>query len=333
MRAPLSAALVVALLASATAHAQLFRAYLAPTGLDTNPCTLPAPCRLLPAALAAVAAGGEIWMLDSANYNTAPVAIAKSVTILAVPGAEGSVVATGGNAIDIGTAGVEVVLRNLVIGPLPGAGGQRGINLTAGAGLTVEDCLIANLPAEGIVVGGAASLRLTNTTIRNNGNVGLSVVDGAQAIVTRALINGNSNSGIQVSGTVAGTARVDIADSTMDGNAQGITVNSQAASAVLRVSVRDSQIVRNANGGVVAISTSGASVTVSASRNIVSHNVTGIASNLAGAKVWASANTVTENSGDGLFNNNFGAFESAGDNSIHDNGANTSGPITVVPLK
>jgi hypothetical protein len=30
----------------------------------------------------------------------------------------GSVVATGGNAIDIGTAGVEVVLRNLVIGPL-----------------------------------------------------------------------------------------------------------------------------------------------------------------------------------------------------------------------
>ena len=38
-------------------------------------------------------------MLDSANYNTGPVNVTKSVTILAVPGALGSVVATGGDAI------------------------------------------------------------------------------------------------------------------------------------------------------------------------------------------------------------------------------------------
>jgi len=49
------------------AHAQLFRAYLAIGGSDSNPGTLPAPCRLLPAALNAVADGGEVWMLDSAN--------------------------------------------------------------------------------------------------------------------------------------------------------------------------------------------------------------------------------------------------------------------------
>jgi hypothetical protein len=36
----------------------LFRAYLASDGLDTNPCSVVAPCRLLPAALAAVADGG-----------------------------------------------------------------------------------------------------------------------------------------------------------------------------------------------------------------------------------------------------------------------------------
>ena len=88
--------LVAALLLSVSANAQLFRAYLAPTGVDTNPCTLPAPCRLLPAALNAVASGGEIWMLDSANYNTATVTIGKSVSILAVPGAVGSVIAIGG---------------------------------------------------------------------------------------------------------------------------------------------------------------------------------------------------------------------------------------------
>jgi hypothetical protein len=70
---------------SATAHAQLFRAYLAPSGVDSNPCTLAAPCRLLPAALAAVAAEARSGCSTRPTTNTAPVAIAKSVTILAVP--------------------------------------------------------------------------------------------------------------------------------------------------------------------------------------------------------------------------------------------------------
>lgn len=47
-------------LAVPAANAQLFRAYLAVEGSDANPCTLPAPCHLLPAALNAVASGGEI---------------------------------------------------------------------------------------------------------------------------------------------------------------------------------------------------------------------------------------------------------------------------------
>src|SRR5512142_3529722 len=89
-------AFAAALLLSAPAHAQIFRAYLSTSGSDANPCTLPAPCRLLPAALNAVASGGEIWMLDSANYNSATVTIGKSVSILAVPGAVGSVLAIGG---------------------------------------------------------------------------------------------------------------------------------------------------------------------------------------------------------------------------------------------
>ena len=47
--------------------AAVFRSYLSLNGADTNACTLPSPCRLLPAALAAVDPGGEIWMLDSAT--------------------------------------------------------------------------------------------------------------------------------------------------------------------------------------------------------------------------------------------------------------------------
>jgi len=64
----------VALLAGpAGAEAGLFRAYLSSKGSDSNACTVGAPCRLLPAALAAVNDGGEIWIMDSANFNTGPV--------------------------------------------------------------------------------------------------------------------------------------------------------------------------------------------------------------------------------------------------------------------
>ena len=61
-----------------------FRAYLSSSGSDSNPCTVQQPCRLLPAALAAVADGGEIWILDSANFNAGTVAVAKSVSIVAL---------------------------------------------------------------------------------------------------------------------------------------------------------------------------------------------------------------------------------------------------------
>src|SRR4051812_32420834 len=99
------AAAGAALLISA-AHAQSFRAYVSSAGNDANPCTVIAPCRLLPAALNAVANGGEIWMLDSANYNSGTVNITKSVSIMAVPGAVGSIVAVaGGAAITVQTPG------------------------------------------------------------------------------------------------------------------------------------------------------------------------------------------------------------------------------------
>src|SRR5262249_22186426 len=105
-RFALAAALALGICTSS--HAQLFRAYLKSTGSDANNCTIQAPCRLLPAALNAVADGGEVWMLDSANFNTGVVNITKSVSILAIPGALGSLVATNVPAVSIVTAGITV---------------------------------------------------------------------------------------------------------------------------------------------------------------------------------------------------------------------------------
>jgi hypothetical protein len=320
------------LLLSASAGAQLFRAYLAPDGLDANPCTLAAPCRLLPAAHAAVANGGEIWLLDSANYNTAPVNITKSVTILAVPGAVGSVVAAGGNAINIATPGVKVVLRNLVIVPLPAAGGSNGIVMTAGAGLTIEQCVLANLPDTGIAVSGAATVRISDTTIRGNTGSGLYVSNGASATVTRAIVSGNGSYGIGVFGDGSSVTTADIADSTVDGNAHGIFVGSQTVNGLANVSVRDSRVVKNTGNGITAQSNSGGVVTLSASNNIVSNNLYGILSSFPTAKVWASGNTVSKNQY-GLFNDS-GVFETAGDNAVRNNvPADSTGTITIIAKK
>src|SRR5512140_2978106 len=174
-------ALAFSLLLSAGAQAQAFRTYVSGAGIDNVNCSLVAPCRLLPAAIAAVVSGGEVWMLDSANYNSGPVDVNKSVTILAVPGALGSVVAKGGNAFNIATAGVKVALRNLVIVPVVGGGGTGGINMTAGASLSVEKCLIASMPGQGITVANGASVLVVDTVIRGNGGAGVVVQDGSRA--------------------------------------------------------------------------------------------------------------------------------------------------------
>jgi hypothetical protein len=326
LRAAFSCA--VALLLSATAHAQLFRAYLASSGSDANPCTLPAPCRLLPAALAAVAAGGEIWMLDSANYNTGPVSITKSVTILAIPGALGSVVAMSGDAIDIATGGVNVALRNLVIAPVPGGGGVNGIAMSAGSSLIVDQCVIANLPGEGIAVTTPAKVLVADTIIRDNSGDGLFLQSGVKGIVTRATISNNVATGIYVLSTTAlTTTTVDIADSTVDGNSFGIYGKSTDGTAIVRMSVHGSRIVRNVNDGAT-VESAGAAASLTASNNIVSDNSTGIRAFDGSARVWASGNTV---SGNGLgLHNDGGLFESAGNNALRNNGTNFMGTISPV---
>ena len=134
-------------LASATAFAAqaslLERAYLSGNGNDNAPCTLQRPCRLLPAALSSVQTGGEVWMLDSATYNNGRVTITRSVSILAVPGALGSVVSTGtsDSAIAITGSAVKVSLRNLIFRKDSGVLdlGARGVQLTADGSQLIVD--------------------------------------------------------------------------------------------------------------------------------------------------------------------------------------------------
>jgi hypothetical protein len=189
-------AIIVLFSCSISAQAQLFRAYLSIAGADTNPCTVQLPCRLLPAALAAVADGGEVWMVDSANFNTSQVNVSKSVTILAVPGTVGSLVATGGaHGLLVNAPGAKVTLRNLVLVKL-GASGD-GISYAQGASLIVEDCTVSNMDARGIAAyGGATFITVRNTALRAN-NIGFYAAGTARATLDHVHSENNLNAGVQ----------------------------------------------------------------------------------------------------------------------------------------
>jgi hypothetical protein len=213
-----------ALLAATGAQAQLFRTYLASDGVDTNPCTLPLPCRLLPAALAAVATGGEIWMLDSANFNTSTVVVNKSVTILAVPGALGSIVGgTGGTftAMSVG-AGV-VTLRNLVFRGTGSA--DIGILIGSSGFVTVEGCEIFGFRGGGGGVGiwanpvNATKVYVIGSTVRDNHH-GIIAANNAFATISKSHIVANGGVGVW-SNSGGGTTRIDVSDSVSSGNAVG----------------------------------------------------------------------------------------------------------------
>ncbi len=311
------------------------RTYVASYGSDANTtfsCDFAHPCRTFQTAFSQTTSGGEILAVDGSGYGL--ITIDRSVSIIANPGAFAGIgVFSGGTGITIDTAGVKVVLRGLTLNGQNGSG-ANGINLTNGAQLTLENCVVAGFASTGVVVNAAASVRVTDTTIRDNGNHGLWLQNGARATVTRATISGNTNYGVIVAGFPAlATTTADIADSTIDGNGYGIYAWSQTSTSLVKVSVRDSRLVRNLNSGAIATSSSGASVTLSVSNNIISNNFNGIVATDSGSKVWASGNTVSDNSF-GLWVGLSGIFESAGNNAVRNSiFADTTGLITVIATK
>jgi hypothetical protein len=332
----LSRVAFAALLALCTlpSSAQLFRAYLTLDGNDANPCTLAAPCRLLPAGLAAVADGGEVWLLDSANYNTGPVNIAKSVTILAVPGAVGSIVGLGGNALTIATAGVKVKLRNLIVLPFPGSSQYQGIRITAGDRLVIEGCRVTGFNGDSFAAGLWAEFGgrvVVEGSVFSENFIGAAFLGGASAgtvaHVSGSHFDNNVNLGLYASSGV-GTTRVAVIRSTASGNGNyGFAAQSVVNGAAAELSVVDSQAANNAIGVSSSSNTPGATALVTASGNQVFGNSNaGLYATGADALLVARGNTVTRNNYG--MRNNGATFESAVDNAVRTNSFNSSGTIT-----
>ena len=204
----IAAPLLVLCLGATVTRAQPSRVFVAAQGLDSSPCTFAQPCRSFQKGHDAVAAGGEIDVLDPAGYGA--VTITKAISIQGHGFA--GIAAPGSNAITInaGTAD-KVNLRWLLIDGI-GTGGH-GIALNTGASLSIQDCLIRNVGSgSGVVFVPSASsnLSVSNTVISDHSGNGVYVAptgSGTVNVVLDHVEMGNTESDPDTTGYLPSAPR------------------------------------------------------------------------------------------------------------------------------
>jgi hypothetical protein len=262
MRTRLSFALLAAALVgplfAVPAYAQRARTFVASYGTDSATCgAFLSPCRNFQQAVNNVAVDGEVTAIDSAGFG--PISINKSVTITSPNGVEAGVVpAPGGVAITItATPFVAVILHGLTINGYNS--GSSGIVFTAGASLTVEDCIIRNMTGDGIeffpYLTSTHSLSISNTIVSNNGGNGILVKPSASASVVATFdhvktqyngANGLELSTASTTANIRGTATDAVSS---DNNGDGFLAEGGGGGASLIV-VRS--VAANNHSGLVA---------------------------------------------------------------------------------
>jgi hypothetical protein len=285
-----SLVLLVLLALASPATAGLYRAYLSSGGSDANPCTLQSPCRLLPAALAAIDSGGEVWILDSGNFNVSQVTMSKSVSILAVPGAVGSLVGNGGDALVVNGPALDISLRNLKFRNI--TGGAYGIHAWQVGKLVVDRCEVTGF---GFGANGAGILVLSgNATIVDtfvHDNYQGIVLGGytARATLNRVTVSNSSSAGIHATATGVNPTTVHVSDSVVNQSATGFTVDESLA----KMTITRSSASNNTGAGFSASASGLMEVTASSS----THNAHGFVAN--GGTLVVSDSRGSTNAGDG----------------------------------
>jgi len=241
-------------------QAQSFRAYIASFGSDSNPCTVDQPCRLLPAAIDAVAANGEIWMLDSANFNSGTVDVTKSVSIRAIPGQVGSIVAVRGGAAMNLSPGVTVRMQNVAILNNAVSPGMNGIVMTTGS-LSIQDSFVS-VPGDGIQVSGG-SVEVRNVSFRDLAS-GVHAMGNSTVDVTGSKFVDTSYVAVYLEGNVASTTTVaSVSDSSFTNCEMSLGANQTASGSVLKGMLSRASVTNCSFG----VSTTGAGATINVGRS------------------------------------------------------------------
>ena len=288
------------------------RTFVASTGIDTNACSITAPCRTFGAAITKTNPGGEVIVLDSAGYG--PVTIGKSISLIAPAGIYAGVTVSSGDGITVDAPGVIVVLRGLSIN---GQGGDNGILVLHAARLRIENCVISGMADAGIRHrADGAELIVLDTIVRDNGGSGvfilasasivldhvrsehnlfdgfymLSLANEVMATITDSLFAFNGRDGVSVdTGLPTSIPRVLVDQSVLaDNTRNGFLLN--GASTQSSGIVTRNAIHRNGGDGVSVLSSAFPGTVVTVSENTFNGNHTGIRSDGIGASVYAGTN-------------------------------------------
>jgi hypothetical protein len=283
---------LLTILCASSAQAGVQRAYVASYGLNSNTslnCDVAHPCRQFLAAVTVVNPNGEVVALDTAAYGA--VTLTQSISLTSAPGAYAgiSVFSDYTAGVTINTADVTVVLRGLTIN---GQGGNYGINMTNGAKLSIENCVISNFKDAGqygVSVNSSATVRMVNTLVRDN-DIGLNFQGGATADISGSKFLGNGN-GILAQSTTSTVTSVTVSDTVVTGGGTGIEAFSTLGTSRINM-IRAT--VTNATEGIAASASAGtASITLSES--MVTGNATGYLKGTGGTLTSLGNNTITDN--------------------------------------
>jgi len=278
------------------------RVFVAAQGSDANPCTFASPCRTFQRAHDAVAAKGEIDVLDPAGYGA--LTITKSISIQGHGFA--GITAGSGTAITLNAGpGDNVNLRGLLVDGL--GTGTDGIDFNSGANLNINECWIRNFNGVGISVTfpGPSALFVSDTLIGKNSAQGILIYGPSgtgKAVLDRILVEHNGGAGVEVLSNGA-NLNVAVEDSVISNNANGIQASSGFGSAV--VMVRDSVIANHSVAGVFVLAPN--------------------------ATVRVARSTITGNN-QGLTSISGGVIDSYGNNNIDGNTTNGT-PTATIPTK
>ena len=188
------AALAAVLVVSLPAHAAgtLTRTFVSSSGVDTNACTIAAPCATFARAYSQVAPNGIVAALDPGKYGL--LTITGPVTIDGNGWAAITALVNGSGILIQAQSGDNVILRGITVDG-GGASAPNGIEFDTGASLTITGCTVRNIG------GGHDGLDFYN---RTSSAEALSVAD------SQFINNGKGSGGNGVSVQAAGAGNTTV---------------------------------------------------------------------------------------------------------------------------
>jgi len=247
-------------------------------------------------------------MLDSANYNSGTVTVSKNVSIRAIPGQVGSIVAVAGNPAMVVSPGISLSLRNLSFTYNANNPGTSGITMTTGT-VAIEDLVFAsNTGQYSIYATGAGQLSVHGSSFRGPGS-GIYAQDGPAVEVADSRFIGGGFCMIVQALSASTTTTMSVRDSAFTGCNTGLVVFGTGVNAVGKANVTRSSFLDGSIGVISQGNGAGTSAIVTISGNDASGNSTvGFGQYFVGS-----------------------VLESVGNNTARNNFANTVGTITPVP--